>query len=1049
MWKNFNLVSLLIFAGASLILILSWFRQGLIYGGGDVGLPTYDPGRVLEIAKYIWWEASAPGTSVPHGLTSVPTQMLLSILQLLGFSPVLLQASLFFLLLILMGFGMYLLLIKSFGISFRYFALIGGFTYMFNPYMMISVWHRFIHNTIFLAAALPFLVIFWIGWIKKGSLKFLLGFLLVNLIFVYLYGSLAFLVTVWILLFLITLGLGIFPWQGFRNLARISGLFLAGLICFILTHSWWLLPTFTVGPGLFSQQHSLEDNVINLISLSKLSILPYTLQLVNPFYVINQSDFGEAYTKLPISLAPWLFFALVLIGMLTIIRMKDKAFWAPIALTLILLTKGAAAPFEFIYSWLFANFFPLGVIRNPFEKIGILLTLVYAILLVVGLQFLYIKLKRIFDKIGAGILLISLFVLILVYAWPMFAGKIFGNIVNPAFVEVPQYTRDANQWIKMQGKEGRILHLPLSVTEDISYSWKWGYHGVESSALFFSNPSISRSFSLQPIDDALVSLSFLFPREDLLRAFNVRFIVLHKDILWQGKEIFNPLELEKLLNNLNLVEKKAQIGHLQIYQVKDEVYQEKLSVAKDTSLVLLGQDAKIWPWLAKLPQAEIISPVSEKIDPELLEQNRQMLVMAKEQLSISESSPSASLARLIQTKELLKQNGEITSEKIARLIISLNEALTNRQISKYQQLIEELFKKSIKQSRLFLYLDRQIVAKIFNEHLSVLEQAQSPFYSYLKEKLVENNLSPRFAKKAQARGLRQVFTFDVPRSGEYQLLMTDGVGKIEVQVDEGARIIDGKQQDGLIDLGNIELSEGTHEISYFAPPAVNLATVQESQDPVNIKVDTVGKDIFKVNFQAKVVSGMGFYIQLEQDGIPGFNEFASQGIQNDWVRYEFTTPPLRSTTRSAALKIVFEPGAVLLKDLNLERVLTSKLMLRATISNEESLEKGVVENFVKINPTLYKGQIKLAQPGFLIFRETFHPGWKLKLKEDGKEYSPSGHYISNLYGNAWFLEKKGQYDFEINFEPQAYVGRGMLLAGITLVTLSLLPLVKKIKEKKI
>ena len=111
-------------------LIFSWFRFGFVYGGGDVGLPTYDPKRTFDVARYIWWESAAPGYPVPQGLTSVPLLFMLSFFQLLGFSPVGLQALLFFTLLFLMGMGMYLLTLSIFGKENSKWAILAGIFYL-------------------------------------------------------------------------------------------------------------------------------------------------------------------------------------------------------------------------------------------------------------------------------------------------------------------------------------------------------------------------------------------------------------------------------------------------------------------------------------------------------------------------------------------------------------------------------------------------------------------------------------------------------------------------------------------------------------------------------------------------------------------------------------------------------------------------------------------------------------------------------------------------------------------------------------------------------
>ncbi len=41
----------LLFLIISSLLILVWFRDGFYYGGGDIGLSTYNPKGILEITK--------------------------------------------------------------------------------------------------------------------------------------------------------------------------------------------------------------------------------------------------------------------------------------------------------------------------------------------------------------------------------------------------------------------------------------------------------------------------------------------------------------------------------------------------------------------------------------------------------------------------------------------------------------------------------------------------------------------------------------------------------------------------------------------------------------------------------------------------------------------------------------------------------------------------------------------------------------------------------------------------------------------------------------
>ena len=215
-------VPLFLFLFLSGILIFSWFRFGYIYGGGDTGLPTYNPKVMAQITSNIWWDSLAPGIPVAQGLTSAPMLFLLSIPQALGASPVFIQAFLFFVLLFLMGYGMYLLALNIFGRSNFLIALAAGVFYLFNPYMMIQIWHRFIHNSMFFVAFLPFLVMTWLWWIRKRSPSYLLLFLGVNFLAVYIFGTIAFIVTVWTLLFFLTLLESLVPWKGKEITLKIS-----------------------------------------------------------------------------------------------------------------------------------------------------------------------------------------------------------------------------------------------------------------------------------------------------------------------------------------------------------------------------------------------------------------------------------------------------------------------------------------------------------------------------------------------------------------------------------------------------------------------------------------------------------------------------------------------------------------------------------------------------------------------------------------------------------------------------------------------------------
>lgn len=126
--------------------------------------------------------------------------------------------------------------------------------------------------------------------------------------------------------------------------------------------------------------------------------------------------------------------------------------------------------------------------------------------------------------------------------------------------------------------------------------------------------------------------------------------------------------------------------------------------------------------------------------------------------------------------------------------------------------------------------------------------------------------------------------------------------------------------------------------------------------------------------------------------------------------------------------------------------------------------------FQKINPTRYDVKVENAtQPFFLIFSESYDPGWKvyvnknIQFNEITAEYPNSGvkeakqetsftlgdmffftnplddkyHLIANGYSNAWYInpkeiERDGNFTISLYFWPQSLFYLGLTISGITL-----------------
>ncbi len=81
--------------------------------------------------------------------------------------------------------------------------------------------------------------------------------------------------------------------------------------------------------------------------------------------------------------------------------------------------------------------------------------------------------------------------------------------------------------------------------------------------------------------------------------------------------------------------------------------------------------------------------------------------------------------------------------------------------------------------------------------------------------------------------------------------------------------------------------------------------------------------------------------------------------------------------------------------------------------------------YTKVDPTFYKIKIRNANRHFLIiFNETYHPEWKLFINSDevGK------HFKINGYSNAFLVDKNGDYEMELKYDPQKYIAMGIKLS---------------------
>jgi len=77
-------------------------------------------------------------------------------------------------------------------------------------------------------------------------------------------------------------------------------------------------------------------------------------------------------------------------------------------------------------------------------------------------------------------------------------------------------------------------------------------------------------------------------------------------------------------------------------------------------------------------------------------------------------------------------------------------------------------------------------------------------------------------------------------------------------------------------------------------------------------------------------------------------------------------------------------------------------------------ERETTIDFHRADPTRYFVHVRADAPFVLVFSETFDSGWKAEVEGD----EIGEHFIVNGYANGWYIQKEGEYDITITFEPQ-------------------------------
>ncbi len=583
MLKKILLLNLIIF-----FLIILWFKNGLMFGGGEEGLPFYNPPKSLEYISFVWRDVDI-GIPAINDLMRAPIFYIATFFYNLVVNPTLIQAVIFFCLLSIGASSIYLLIELNFSGKVSSWApFIGGLFYIFNPYNLTQVVGRGLYTQFFAFSFLPLaLLLFSLGLLKKNPLwVFLLA--LLSPLFGYMYSHPAYILDLWILLILYTAHY-CFIKRGDKQ-AIFFALFtlILTLLSWLSINFWWIWPYLKISlPGGLSVALNNNDyNLSILDGVSKQYPLTSLIRLIHNGPFFEGKYYGDIYQSILFQLISWLMPLIVIFAFRNKIK---KGFFPWLFFISLFICLGANFPTGFIFRKTLVLIAPLQAFRNPFEKFGVIYLISYSVLFAIGFETFIVwvnkKLKTHLAPLLAGF---TLLLICGIYVWPLWYGNFAGGYYFNPWVKVPDYYQEANNFMKSQNSSKRIIQLPLSPGDGTKYKWEHSYQGIDLGQLLFDNQVIANNIGSNKIylnvlldQFGYLQKNIFGPDPDIsnspfrnkkfyeqMEMLNVGFVVVNKDIDWRLIRSASPSGMIAYLSKQENITKLRDFGNLSLYKVK-------------------------------------------------------------------------------------------------------------------------------------------------------------------------------------------------------------------------------------------------------------------------------------------------------------------------------------------------------------------------------------------------------------------------------------------------------------------------------------------------
>jgi hypothetical protein len=495
---------------------------------------------------------------------AVPYYGFVYLLEKLGFTQVVIESLLFYILFLGSGLSMYYFYLKLQGAeSTSVGAFSAASVYMMNTYTLVFIWNYF-SALAYVYAFLPLVLGVYLHKLDEDKTSFANAFL-VSFIWTVTssaaFGNPTFALYGWIALLFLTLTYQI-------RAAKVRTVVSSSFFMFKVGLAWLLLNAFWIVPVMFTDIQSeitratlpvaARSPLSSLMAQNSVSLLD-ALRLTG-FFLLNVRIDGEAIypwaftLNLPFLVAISILYPILFsIGVLAFGRTRSAWYAAIILLVGIATCTGQYSSIGQVLMTLLLTAVLTPLFFVTFPRFGMFLAM--AVSLGVGL-FQDAVWKR--AKLVRRVLPVVMILLLLpILNFPFFDGSIMrsdGDILPSQRVEIPGYYLQMSKWLSSHSHEGFLLSLPMSNDGYYWLKWKEGYYGnnpdpwvLDRSVLWANDGGNITSLLLSNLKVGV------FPDfAQILSAINVRYVVVHYDTNWRMVAITNSMvpSSPQLLNQL-------------------------------------------------------------------------------------------------------------------------------------------------------------------------------------------------------------------------------------------------------------------------------------------------------------------------------------------------------------------------------------------------------------------------------------------------------------------------------------------------------------------